>query len=89
MTRTTISLESSLLKTVKRLAHNEGSTIGREISDLLAIGLHHKQQRSAAVSRSPLKLKTFTMGREKIPLEDKEGVMHLLEKGNAFHELRR
>jgi hypothetical protein len=89
MTRTTISLEPSLLKTVKRLAHNEGATIGREISELLTIGLRHKQERKESISRSSFKMKSFAMGREKISLEDKEGLRSLLEKNKGFHELQR
>jgi hypothetical protein len=89
MTRTTISLEPSLLKTVKRLAHDEGATIGREISDLLTIGLRQKQARKETHRRPSFKLKTFTMGRERIPLEDKEALRIALEKKKSLHEFRR
>jgi hypothetical protein len=89
MTRTTISLEPSLLKTVKRLAHNEGATLGREISELLSIGLRHKLQRKGSIPKSSFKLKSFSMGREKISLEDKDGLRSFLEKDNALHEFLR
>jgi hypothetical protein len=89
LTRTTISLESSLLKTVKKLAHGNGATLGREISELLTIGLRYKQQRKETITRSTFRVKPFAMGREKISLEDKEGLRSVLEKKKGLNEFRR
>jgi hypothetical protein len=88
MTRTTISLEPSLLKTVKKLAHDKGATLGREISELLTAGLRCKQERKEKIFRFAFKLKPFAMGHEKISLEDKEGLRSILEKKKDFHEFR-
>ena len=89
MNRTTISLEPSLLKTVKKLAQSEGATLGREISDLLAIGIQYKYKRNAAVPKAPFTVKPFAMGSAKIPLEDKEAIRTLLEKEGDSREFRR
>ena len=81
MMRTTISLHESTFKKVKELSRKMNTTLGDIITELLNIGLNKKR----AQLKKPKKkfiLKTFSLGKPKVPLEDKEALYALLDKGN-------
>jgi hypothetical protein len=79
MTRTTVCLHESILKTAKQIAHDEQRTLGETISELLGIGIHFKK-RKVARSGETIRLKTYSMGSPNIPLEDKEAILSAIEK---------
>jgi hypothetical protein len=79
MTRTTISLHETTLEKVKALSHKEHLSLGETITELLNLGLKHKNLLSQKEKNS-FSLKTSSMGAPKIPLEDKEAINSLLDE---------
>lgn len=77
MRRTTIDIDPTILRQVKRLADSTGKTMGRVVSELLAIALA-SQHRSAPVGDLSWTAKRM---RARIELEDKEAVEEALERG--------
>jgi hypothetical protein len=84
MTRTTISLHESLLNKVRQTAHQSHRTMGETITELLNLGLQENTTRDLKRLKKPhFKLKTFSMGSTKVPLEDKEALNALLDGREA------
>jgi len=81
MMRTTISLHESTFKKVKELSRKMNTTLGDTITELLNIGLNKKREQLKKPKKK-LTLKTFSLGKPKVPLEDKEALYALLDKGN-------
>lgn len=76
MIRTTISLQESVLKAVKRLAHKENRSLGETITELLQMGL---RQREKHPHPDPAALPDFSMGAAFVSLEDKDRLNQLLD----------
>jgi hypothetical protein len=83
MTRTTISLHESVLKKVRIAARRSNTTMGETITELLNAGLQSKSRRIAKKRMPKFSLKTFSMGTPRIPLEDKEAIDAILDRGNT------
>jgi hypothetical protein len=79
MMRTTICLNESLFKQAKKIAHEEHSTLGETISELLSLGIQSKKKHVIPESHE-FTLPSFSMGKPLIPLEDKEAIFSALEK---------
>jgi len=79
MTRTTISLHESVLRKTKKLAHDQHTTLGEAITELLNIGLAQKAN-SMQYQKKTLSLPSFNMGEPLVPLEDKEALMSVLDR---------
>ena len=77
MIRTTISLQESVLKAVKRLAHDEHRSLGETISELLQVGLRQREKKSAS---GPAALPDFSMGAALVSLEDKARLNQILDE---------
>jgi hypothetical protein len=76
MPRTTVDIDSAVLRELKRLQKREGKPIGRLISELVAAALF--QDETAAVPAPPLAWKSRPMG-ARVDLEDKEAVRAALD----------
>lgn len=74
MPRTTIDLDASVLKSIKRLARAAGKSLGEVISELLAVALHQDTE-----EKPQLRWETQTMS-ARVDLEDKEAVHRALER---------
>ena len=75
MPRTTLNLDASVLREVKRRAKDQGKSVGDVISELLGPAL----AQSDRTRRHPeLRWQTAHMGPAKIDLEDKEAVRQAL-----------
>lgn len=78
MARTTLDIDTPLLKELKRLQRTEKKTLGRLVSDLLAQALGAHQQRHVAAP-------PFAWGSQamqaKVDLADREAVYDALETG--------
>ena len=78
MPRTTIDIDGPILRDLKRRQKQEGKSLGRLVSDLLAQALHHNkpgQSRASSfrwISRSM---------RAQVDLTDKEAVFDALDRG--------
>jgi hypothetical protein len=81
MTRTTISLHESTLHKVKKLSRQGHSTLGETITELLNIGLNQKRIQLKTTNKK-FTLPSFSLGKTKVPLEDKEAVYSLLDEGS-------
>jgi hypothetical protein len=79
MTRTTISLHESVLEKVRTVAHESHTTLGEAITELLTLGLQAKTTRQSPQGNEKFRLKTFSMGAPRIPIEDKEAVNSALD----------
>lgn len=77
MTRTTISLHESVLRKVKRLSHDEHTTMGETITELLNLGLRAKENQMKK-NKKKFQLKSFSLGTPRVPLEDKDAIYSLL-----------
>lgn len=74
MPRTTVNLDASILRDLKRRAKDEGKSLGDVMSQILAPALTRGgRTRSAAV-----RWNVAPMGPPKVDLEDKEAVRHAL-----------
>ncbi|HEV8228923.1 MAG TPA: hypothetical protein VGQ86_03115 [Candidatus Limnocylindria bacterium] len=75
MPRTTLNLDTSVLREVKRRARDQGKSIGDVISELVGPALAQKDRRG----RHPeFRWRTAQMGPAKVDLEDKEAVRQAL-----------
>jgi len=79
MTRTTISLHESTLEKVREVSRQEHLSLGETITELLNLGLERKQSLSQP-KKIAFRLKTYPMGKPKIPLEDKEAINRILDE---------
>lgn len=78
MPRTTVNLDASVLRALKRLAAEQGKSLGDVISEVVAPAITSK----ARTTRPPrLRWRAARMGPPKVDLEDKEAVRLALEKG--------
>jgi hypothetical protein len=80
--RTTIDIDSPILKEVKRLQQREGKSMGRVVSDLLAQALAAKKERAADAETPSLQWIAKPM-RARVDLADKHAVL------DAMNEPRR
>jgi len=75
MPRTTLNLDASVLREVKRRARDQGKSVGDVISEIVGPAL---AQRNRTGGHSELRWRTARMGPAKIDLEDKEAVRQAL-----------
>jgi hypothetical protein len=83
MTRTTISLHESVLEKVRTAAHQSHTTMGETITELLNLGLRIKTARHPPRGKAKFRLKSFSLGTPRIPLEDKEAINTVLDGRDA------
>ena len=76
MPRTTLDLDASILRDLKKLQREEGKSLGALVSELVAQALPLRRR---AADPEPFVWKTYDMGRPLVDLEDKEGVWKLLD----------
>jgi hypothetical protein len=74
--RTTLVLEDGCMEAVRQLAHKEGRTLSSVVNELLAEGA---QRRRRAPRRSTLKLPTYSMGRPRVDLGDRDALETAME----------
>ncbi len=75
--RTTLDIDDSILRNLKRLKKKEGKSMGRLVSDLLAQAL--REDAAPAPAARPPAWITKPMG-ARINLSDKEAVHHTLDR---------
>lgn len=75
MPRTTLNLDASVLREVKRRAKDQGKSVGDVISEIVGPALAQKDRKR---SHPELRWRTARMGPAKIDLEDKEAVRQAL-----------
>lgn len=76
MARTTIDLDDSVLRAVKRIARDTGKSMGEVVSELLAAAIGKRTPRD----RPKLTWKSQPM-RARVDLEDKDAVHRALDSG--------
>ncbi len=74
MPRTTVDLDPSVLRDLKRRAKDEGKSLGAVISEILAPVLMKGSSRGS----STIRWRAAPMGPPKVDLEDKEAVRRAL-----------
>jgi len=75
MPRTTLNLDASVLREVKRRAKDQGKSVGDVISELVGPALAQRNRRGG---HPQFRWRTAQMGPAKINLEDKEAVRQAL-----------
>ena len=75
MKRTTLILEDGCMDGVRELASREGRQISEVVNELLAEGL----ARRAPVEVKPFRLPTFSMGRARVNLADRDALEQAME----------
>ena len=75
MPRTTLNIDASVLREVKRRARDQGKSVGDVISEIVGPAL---AQRNRTRGHPELRWRTARMGPAKIDLEDKEAVRQAL-----------
>jgi hypothetical protein len=75
MPRTTLNLDASVLREMKRRARAQGKSLGDVISEIVGPAL---TQRNRTEGHPELRWRTAPMGPAKIDLEDKEAVRQAL-----------
>jgi hypothetical protein len=75
MPRTTLNLDASVLREVKRRAKDQGKSMGEVISEIVRPAL---ARRNPAGALAELRWRTARMGPAKIDLEDKVAVRQTL-----------
>jgi hypothetical protein len=76
MPRTTVDLDAAVLRDLKRLQKREGKTLGRLISEILAVALARREREEE--EPKPFRWSARPM-KARIDLEDKEAVRAALE----------
>jgi hypothetical protein len=76
MPRTTLNLDSSVMRELRRRSQRERKSIGELASELLARELREEVQVHAA----PLKWVSGSLGKPAVDLEDKEALRVLLDR---------
>jgi hypothetical protein len=76
MARTTLDLDSTVLRELKRRKRSSGRSIGSIASELLAKALHEPDV--AAAPPAPMRWRSARMG-PRVDLDDKEAVRRALE----------
>ncbi len=79
--RTTIDIDDPILREIKRLQRQEGKSLGRLVSDLLA------QSLAALKATGPREVPVFVWAaapmRARLDLADKQAVLDALDRDNA------
>ena len=75
MPRTTLNLDSSVLRELKRRAKDEAKSLGDVVSELVGPALAERHEPRRVVR---LRWNAAAMGRPKVDLEDKEAVRQAL-----------
>ena len=78
--RTTVDIDDPILKDLKKIQKEEGKSLGRLISDLLAYALGNR--RSAKASARPARWISKAMG-ARVDLADREAVYAAMEQGKS------
>ena len=78
MTRTTLDLDPTVLRELKRRRRSTGRSIGSLASELLTNALH--QTNAAEPAAAPMRWRSAPMG-ARVDLDDKEAVRRALESG--------
>lgn len=76
MPRTTLDLDASVLRQLRRRGARERKSMGQVASEVLASGLREESPRTA----EPLYWPSTHMGKPKVDLEDKEALGRMLDK---------
>ncbi len=76
MARTTVDIEASVLRELKRLQKREGKSLGQLISELVAAALAHEEE--VPQEGRPFQWTSRPMG-ARVNLEDKEAVRAALD----------
>jgi hypothetical protein len=84
MPRTTLDLDASVLRELRRRGARERKSMGQVASEVLAAGLQDLAPRDLA----PLRWPSRHMGRPRIDLDDKEAVGRMLD-GEYLARLQR
>lgn len=75
MPRTTLDLDSSVLEQLRSLARSEHKSMGQLASERLAVALSDDTSAQAV----PLRLPTWSMGKPKVDLHDKDALWRVLD----------
>jgi hypothetical protein len=75
MPRTTIDLDASVLRDLRRRGQREGKSMGRVASELLATALAEDEHEP----RAPFRWRSADLGTPFVDLEDKEAVQAILD----------
>jgi hypothetical protein len=75
MKRTTLILEDSCLSGIRDLARREGKTMSEVTNELLAEGIQRRKTRK----RTEFKLPSFSMGKPRINLGDRNALEALMD----------
>jgi hypothetical protein len=75
MPRTTLNLDASVLREMKRRARDQGKSVGDVISEIIGPALAQSKRTGA---HPELRWRTARMGPAKIDLEDKEAIRQAL-----------
>ncbi len=75
MPRTTIDLDASVLRELRRRGHRDGKSMGRLASELLAQALAEEPE-----PRAPFRWRSADLGRPFVDLEDKAAVQAVLDR---------
>ena len=86
MPRTTIDIDAPILRDLKRRQKQEGKSLGRLVSDLLAQALHHGKVGQGG--RSSFRWITRSM-RAQIDLADKEAIYQALDRPDGRRRVHR
>lgn len=71
MARTTLVLDDACMKKLRKLAHEDQRTLSDLVNELLAEGVQRREQRA---QQPPVEFPTFSMGRPKIDLADRDAL---------------
>ena len=74
MPRTTLNLDASILREVKRRARDQGKSVGNVISEIVGAALAQTNRRPTR----PFRWQSARMGPARVDLEDKEAVRQAL-----------
>ena len=78
--RTTIDIDDPILRDLKRMQREQGKSLGRLVSDLLAIGI--AQSRGGVAESKPFAWESTDMS-ARVELRDKDAVLDLMEENHA------
>ncbi len=84
MPRTTLDLDASVLRELRRRGARERKSMGRVASEVLAAGLRERAPREQA----PLHWPSRQMGRPRVDLDDREALGRMLD-GEYLRRLER
>jgi len=75
MKRTTLILEDACIEGIRRLARQEGRQMSQVVNDLLVEGLMRRQEKP----RRQIDLCSFSMGRPRVNLADRNALEALMD----------